>query len=234
VHQWHAAQKAQFAASDGWQVPLAYSGVEREIADARARLGIADVSAFAKVSLLGPKIGAVALALVGDGPTLRPLRVALLAAGNPVLACRLTEDHLLLLASTTSAAEIDQCLAARPPDPPVIQSDVTSAYAGFCLVGPRLEEVLRRVTPLDLGPASLPAGACAETSLAGVQALLVRAPEFSLPALRAYVSWDLGEYVWDRLLDAGRDHGLLPLGLEALRQLRQANPERAFTDTKNP
>lgn len=224
LHHWHAARKAHFAASDGWQIPLAYSGVERELADARAGLGIADVSAFAKVSLLGPEIVAFVAALTGDGPALRPLRVALLAAGDPVLACRLTEEHLLLLASTTGTAAIERCLANRPPDLPVIQSDVTSAYAGFCLLGPRLEEVLRHVTPFDGSPASLPAGACAETSLAGVPALLVRSPEFSLPALRVYVAWELGEYVWDRLLEVDRDHELAPLGLEAFHRLREASP----------
>ena len=72
--------------------------------------------------------------------------------------------------------------------------------------------------------AALPVNACAETSLAGVPALLVRTAEFSVPSLRIYVAWELGEDVWERLLDAGRNRGLIPLGLDSLHQLRCVAP----------
>ena len=63
---------------------------------------------------------------------------------------------------------------------------------------------LRHLTQLDVRPASFPANSCAETALAGVEALLVRFPERSLPALRVHVAWDLGEHVWERMMQAGR------------------------------
>jgi len=37
-----------------------------------------------------------------------------------------------------------------------------------------------------------------------------------LPALRIAVSWDVGEYVWERILDAGADVPITPLGMDAL------------------
>jgi sarcosine oxidase gamma subunit len=84
------------------------------------------------------------------------------------------------------------------------------------MLGPRLEEVLRRLTQLDIRPAALPEGSCAETALAGVEALLVRPAGLALPSVRVYVAWDLGEYVWERLLDAGRGGLMAPVGLEVL------------------
>ena len=30
------------------------------------------------------------------------------------------------------------------------------------------------------------------------------------------VSWDVAEYVWERMLEAGRDLGITPVGTEAL------------------
>jgi sarcosine oxidase subunit alpha len=223
LHHWHAARGARFADSDGWQVPLAYVSAEREVAAAREALALADLSGFAKLSLQGQGVPALAQALVGDGPAAKPLGVAPLVAEDRVLACRLTADHLLLLAATTTAAPLEERLAQLPPGPPVVQSAVTSAYAGFGLVGPCLDDLLGRVTALDVA-AALPVNACAETGLAGVHALLVRAPELSVPAVRVYVSWDLAEYVWDRLLDAGRDWGITPLGLEGFRALALPAP----------
>jgi glycine cleavage system aminomethyltransferase T len=52
-----------------------------------------------------------------------------------------------------------------------------------------------------------------------VEALLVRSAERSLPALWIYVAWDLGEYVWERMIEAGRDAPITPIGLEALTTL---------------
>jgi sarcosine oxidase subunit alpha len=206
LHHWHQAHGARFVDRDGWQVVAAYSSAEPEAAAARAGLGLADVSAFAKISLRGPGVRAAF-------PTLAPGRVAL--PGESVLACRLTDDHVLLLAPAPVVPPTMQRLAESHHGA-VVRTDVTSAYAGFEAVGPGLEGVLCRLTHLDVRSAALPSDSCAETALAGVEALLVRHDRGPLPALRVYVTWDLGEYVWGRMLEAGSDMPVTPLGLEAL------------------
>jgi glycine cleavage system aminomethyltransferase T len=216
LHAWHAAHGARLVERSGWHVVSAYSTPEREAEAARAGLGLADVSASTKLSLRGPV--STALALRG---------VALLP--GPVLACRLTEDHLLLLGTTPDVAHLAERAESLHGGQAVRQLDVTSAYAGFCLVGPRGEEILRRLTQLDVRAAHLPPNACAETALAGVEALLVRSADLSPPAVRIYVSWDVGEYVWERLLEAGRGHGLTPLGLDALALCADTSPAEGET-----
>lgn len=224
LHDWHAAHQAHFAESDGWHVAMRYAALEHELAAARQGPGMVDVSAFAKISLLGSGLPVWVSELVSGSPAARVRSVARLPGEDSVLACRLTEDHLLLLASTTTAALLTRRLESLPLTLSILQSDVTSAYAGFCLMGSPLEEILRRVTALDVASAALPVNACAETSVAGVPALLVRVPEFAFPSLRLYVAWDLGEDVWERLLDAGREWALTPLGLETFHHLRRTHP----------
>ncbi len=206
LHHWHHAYGARFVDRDGWRVVAAYSSAEPEAASARARAGLADISAFAKISLRGRGGRAVL-------PTLAPGGVA--HPGDSALACRLTDDHLLLLASApimpASIQRLDESHNGT-----AVRTDVTSAYAGFELVGPEVVGLLRRLTHLDVGPAPLPVNSCAETALAGIEALLVRLDRRSLPALRVYVAWDLGEYAWERIIEAGRAVSVAPLGLEAL------------------
>ncbi len=216
LHHWHVEHGARLADNDGWQVAAVYSAVEREIAAARAGLGLADLSAFAKVSVLGKGVAALTRALRGEAPELKPLDVAALTAPVSALACRLTEEQLLLLANTTQAKPLDDQLTALTQGHLAVSADVTSAYAGFALVGPHIDELLAQLSSLDV----LPAGSCAETNLAGVQALLARPPEQALPEVRVHVSWDLGEFVWERLLETGRGLGIVPLGLDAWRRLR--------------
>lgn len=93
-------------------------------------------------------------------------------------------------------------------------ADLPPGCAGFELVGPRLGEFLRRLTDLPL-----PIHSPAETAFAGVDARLVRPGERSLPTLRVYVAWDLGEYIWERMMEAGRDIPITAIGLEALGKL---------------
>jgi glycine cleavage system aminomethyltransferase T len=215
LHHWHAAHGARFVERDGWLVPAAYAGAEQEAAAARAGLALADVSAFAKMSLLGPGVAEAAHQLCGADHAARPCTAAPLQHGGPGLACRLTSDHLLLLASATARAPLAEAVAHLHHEHAPMVLDVTSTYAGFWLLGPRSEDVLRRLTSLD--PAALAApGACAETNLAGVHALLAPSPELAVPSLRVCVSWDLGEHIWESLLEAGRGTGMVPVGLDTL------------------
>jgi sarcosine oxidase subunit alpha len=196
LHAWHAAHGARFTETDGWLVVAGYDSAEREAEAARARFAFADISAFAKVSLLGRDT---------EGP--QP-GGAVLDFG--VLTCRLTPDQLLMLALTPDGA-------AATGD--VLRQDVTSAYAAFLLLGPHVEDVLRQLTSFDVSARAFPDGTCAETGVAGVQALLVRVPGMSLTTVYLGVAWDVGEYVWERLLEVGRACGGMAIGHDALRGL---------------
>src|SRR5262245_33372211 len=90
LHPWHACHGARFIERDGWQLPGMYSTAEAEAEAAHKHVALADISAFAKVSLRGQGVGAVTSALLGDTAVNRPRGVAALPSGTPALACRLT------------------------------------------------------------------------------------------------------------------------------------------------
>ena len=218
LHHWHVAHGARLVEANGWQVPAVYSSTDREIAAARAGVALADISSWAKRSLHGRGVAEVVRAVCPDSAATKPRGVAVLGGQPPVLACRLTEEHLLLLASTPDenalGGRIRECSESA------VETDATAAYAGFWLVGPRTEEVFRRLTSLDVSSANFPVGYCVETALAGVHGVLVRTAELALPAVRIYVAWDLAEYVWEAVWHAGRQLGVAPLGLDSLHALR--------------
>jgi aminomethyltransferase len=218
LHHWHAALGARFQESDGWLIPAVYSDVAKEVTAARAVSALADLSAFAKTNLIGRDVPELVGALLGERAASETGKVAVIPGDHPALACRLTIDQLLLVASATAAPLADR-LASLTEGRSVLCRDVTCAYAGFCLLGSQGEAVLRQLTPLDISSAALPAGSCAQTSLAGVHALLVRPPDTAIPATRIFVAWDMSEYIWERVMDVGKPLGLVPLGVEAWRSL---------------
>src|SRR5438477_11100650 len=135
LHHWHAAHHARLVERDGWQIPAEYTTMDQEVGTLRAGLGLVDVSAFTKISFQGPGAAALGRALVGDGMVLQPHGVVRSDVGESALACRLTPDHWLLLAFTGNPAGLREWLTVLRQEVPVVESDVTSAYAVFCLVG---------------------------------------------------------------------------------------------------
>ena len=226
LHHWHVTHGARMIDLDGWQVPASYRGDERE--PSASSLALADLSAFAKVSLRGSAVPDLAQSVFTDTPTAHPRGVTTVA-GN-TLACRLAADHLLLLSDTPRlemrlgdielhiSALSDDCQAPREK---LVVVNATSTYAGFALIGDAVEEILRQLTALDVSEKALPMGSCAQTNLAGVSALLVRVQELSMPSVRIYVGSDLADYLWDQIMEKGRRWRIAPLGVEQWRSLRK-------------
>jgi glycine cleavage system T protein (aminomethyltransferase) len=217
LDQWHAQHGARFAEGDGWRLPAAYQGVQEEIAVAKSGVGLADISAFAKVRLVGAAVP-TAVARFTDNAASKPGKVFTVRANERLIGCWLTADQLLLLGSTPRLSN-SQSLVSVGQDLSLEQQDVTCGVAGVHLIGPRTDELLRRLMSLDMSELAFPAGSCAETSCAGIHATVVRYAECVVPGVRVYVSWDLGEYLWERLLEAGRSLGIAPLGIDAWRLL---------------
>ena len=215
LHEWHAAHGARFTECDGWQLPACYSSAEREIEAARTGVGLADLSGFAKISLVGSGIADVVADLTGGMSAGKPGEVVVIDITSPVLACRLAEDHLLLLALATNPIRLEKRLAEVSKAKAVVRHDVTTAFAAFALVGPRAEALLVRLAALDISPSGLSPGTCAQSGVAGVYAILVRPPQSNPASILVHVAWDLAEFVWERLVEASHDLDPVCLGTEA-------------------
>jgi sarcosine oxidase subunit alpha len=208
LHDWHASHGAEFHSADGWQVVWRYHKSPEEPPLLRRPVVIADISANPKLSVLGSGVKAFAAKLLGLSPIRKVRGACDMEPTSRDLVCRLTENSLLLLALTPDQSG----LAARIADAMnVTHLDVTTAYAGFSLIGTRAAEVLQPLTELDLSPQPFPKQSCVETNLAGVHALLVRPRRSGMDEILVYVGWDVGEYVWERIWNTGA-----PLGLSAI------------------
>ena len=233
LYHWHERNGARLGEWDGWQVAEVYTEVDKEVAAAKRTVAIADISAFAKISLLGPSQVAGTLRVpeprhtecasyggggIDQGSATQPLGVAASPADPSLLTCQLKEDQLLLMALTTNRAGLEKLLATVSPG--VIQHDVTSAYAGLWLIGPEADAVLRRLTHHNI--AALAAGSCAETGLAGVPAILIRPPKLSIPSMQVLFAWDVAEFVWEAVVETGRKWDIALLGMEGLEEIMQS------------
>src|SRR5437016_3384405 len=107
LHDWHAAHGARFEVRNGWHVPMVYSSPDGEAEEARRDVGLADISSFAKLSLRGKGVPALLEKLAVNAAAAKVRGVARVDCPEPALACRLTDDHLLLLALTEKPFQPD-------------------------------------------------------------------------------------------------------------------------------
>jgi len=96
--------------------------------------------------------------------------------------------------------------------------DLSEEFALVALQGPRAEEILRGLTPLDL--ASLGFYRFAEGEVADVPAIVARTGYTGEDGFELFVAPDRIQGVWTALLERGAEHGLVPAGLGARDTLR--------------
>ena len=102
------------------------------------------------------------------------------------------------------------------PKPPDVGAGVESAhFAVFELVGPRIEEVLRQLTSIDVSARAFPPGHCAQTGVARIPTIVIRPISATLPRVQLWCPREYGQYLWETLLERARPLGGGPLGVEA-------------------
>ena len=217
LYRRHLSLGAHMTSEYGWQRPARYTSAQEEAAAVRQTVGLCDISPIGKLLVQGHDIEKLMASAASMTEIPDPGRV--IQAAHGVLVCRLASDQLLLLTPPNAAVELRTALDSQQ-DSCAHLVDMTSAFTGPLLAGPSSADVLCKLTDLDL---SAPANAdmtCTQTSLSGVQAILVRADFPDIPSYRIFVSRDLGEFAWDVLTEAGSHEGLAPFGVEALRLLQ--------------
>src|SRR5207249_304919 len=98
--------------------------------------------------------------------------------------------------------------------------NVSGAFAAVNVAGPRSRALMQRLTALDVSGEALPYLRSARGDLAGVPSLILRIGFVGELGYEVHFPSAYGEHVWDRILEAGADLGIVPFGVEAQRILR--------------
>ena len=227
MHHLHLELGAKMVEEEGWQRPVVYSTVDEEVERLRGAAGLTDISPDGKISLQGSSMGGMvggALFEAHSGEELGTGECVFVAAPErpdapAVLLARLASDEMVAFTGPSEREAVHASLSGH--DGPTAQAvDLTSALAGAAITGPSAALVLSSVSGLDTSPDNLPDMGCAQGEAAGVHGIFLRADRGGMPGYRLYFGREYGEYVWEALLDAGREYGAAPVGTEALARLR--------------
>ncbi|MDH3403775.1 MAG: aminomethyltransferase family protein [Acidobacteriota bacterium] len=219
------SRTAQLCTSHRWKDWGGYYAVcsydmspEPEYQAFRHSAGLIDVSPLFKYEIAGPDAAAFLSRLtVKDATKLRVGRVTYLCwcddDGKVIddgTLSRLGEEHFRLTAAEPSL----HWLASVSRGFRVTIEDSSARLGTLALQGPESRRILERVTDVDL--AALKFFRVAAGTLAGVPVWISRTGYTGDLGYEIWVGRDGAERVYDAITEAGRGHGLLPAGLDAL------------------
>jgi glycine cleavage system T protein len=222
---------------DGWLgrywSPIA--GAEHQAV--RDRGGLFDVSSLTPIDVRGPDavdavqhtftsdmdidVGRVKYTLLVDqsGGILGDMPVA-----------RLGDDYFRIMASG-GANGTRQERAIREHVPESADASVTnrtSGVSGVAVWGPNAHDVLDPLTDADLSEEAFPAFTAQGIGVESVPALAMRVSYAGENGWELHVPTEYGEQLWETLHEEAQDHGVVPMGTDALNTLRIEKGFRLF------
>ncbi len=207
AHHSHVSLRAAFETRGAWEVPASYGSELVETEALSSGIGLADVSARAKLHLSGA-IDSLVSQLTGGHLDVGSIYSS--TSGGRV--ARLSRDWAMVLGAPSTEGPVLAALI-QDPDGADMATDMTSAMSGFVIAGPRTEELFARSLRLDFS--QIQPGRCLATRWARIPAVLCFL-EHPGPMVEMYVGSEHGRYAWSTLVELGERLGGIPVGWKAL------------------
>jgi len=208
----------------GWLMPVQYTSILQEHRAVRERAGLFDISHMGEIEVRGK--GALRFlqrALTNDASRLAIGQAQYTLLCNhkggvidDLLVYGRGEEHYLLVVNAANTEKDYRWLSGLEPDAELV--DLSMDTALLSLQGPRSQEILSRLTTGDFS--SLSYYHFAEGQVEGVEALISRTGYTGEDGFELFVPWEAAPALWRRILEVGKEDGLVPVGLGARDTLR--------------
>ena len=233
VHRRLGAKMVNFG---GWDMPVEYpatGGLVAEHKAVRSSVGVFDVSHMGDIRVHSSRTPGGALAAVqhlsmNDASKLAigqaHYSAMLYPAGtfvDDVIVHRLGEDDYLLVINAGTREKDINWVRENTRSFDCVVEDLSDAYTQLAIQGPRAQELLQKLTDRDLSPiknywfthgtiSGLENTLIARTGYTGEDGFEIYAPSDAATS----------ETVWNKVMEAGREFGIIPCGLGARNTLR--------------
>lgn len=222
----HVRGGARLVEFGGWEMPVQYAGIVEEHRAVRTAAGVFDVSHMGEVEVEGPgALESVQRLITNDAGRLAvgaglysPMCLPSGGIVDDLTVFRLGERRFFFVVNASTTAKDFAWI--REHTRGASARDRSAEFGLLALQGPRAEAILRRVTRPPIAALSF------FHMIEGVEAAGVRGCFISRTGytgedgFEVGCPWDAAPRLWEALMEAGRDAGLVPVGLGARDTLR--------------
>ncbi|MDJ0350178.1 glycine cleavage system aminomethyltransferase GcvT [Cryobacterium sp. PH29-G1] len=230
LHQTHVDNGASFTDFAGWQMPVRYSSDLAEHHAVRHEAGLFDLSHMAEILVEGPDAAAyLDFALAGKLSVIElgQAKYSLLLAENggiidDLVVYRLDDDRFLIVANAGNRFAAFDALLARAADFTVSVLDQSDDYALIAVQGPNARAILDATEGVTVGTdlRFMKYYRISDATFRGQPLLVARTGYTGEDGFELYLAPAQARELWDALVVAGADKGLVPAGLASRDTLR--------------
>lgn len=231
LSKWHAEAGARLAEFAGYQMPIQYSSIVAEHQATRTAAGLFDISHMARFRFEGGKahllLDHLLTRRVSD-MELGMVRYSLMCNAEGGILDDVLVSHLetpsgrryyLLVVNASNRQKISDWIAPHLADyPDVACNDVTPATAMIAVQGPAALPIVKRLFDFDLDSLGYYRATVREQMKK--PCIISRTGYTGEDGFELIVRDDDAVRVWENVMLAGREHGILPVGLGARDTLR--------------
>ncbi len=226
LYEKHLAAGAKIVDFAGWAMPVQYEGILAEHAAVRSKAGIFDVSHMGQILVEGPSVLDELQRLVSNDlagaqagqAVYSPLCQADGGTLDDLLLYRLSDSSWLLVVNAANTGRDEKWLRDQLPAT-ITVTNRTSQMALLAVQGPQAATILQKLTDQPLEELRF-FRFLTDVNLAGAKVLLSRTGYTGEDGFEIYLAAESAGPVWDQILAAGEDSGLVPAGLGARDTLR--------------
>ena len=241
MHSWHEKNNAVFVDAGVWLRPRYYKqgnenlfeGSKREAKNVRQNVGVCDVTTLGKIDIKGPDAAELLNRVYTNAWLKLPVGKArygvMLREDGIVMddgtTTRISENHYHMTTTTAQAANVlshlEYYLQLVWPELNVNVVSTTEQWAGAAIAGPKSRDVLQKLFPdLNVSSEGLPFMGYIKGNLFGVNARIYRISFSGELAYEVNVESDNGNFMWEKIMEVGKEFNIQPYGTEALSTLR--------------
>ena len=212
LYETHLKYGGKMVPFAGWEMPVQYpAGVIAEHNAVRTACGIFDVSHMGEITIEGPDaIANLNYLLTNDYSGMHDGQARYSPMCNEdggvvddLIVYRKDEDEFLMVVNAANKDKDFAWIKAHVFGDVEVE-DISAFVGQIALQGPKAMEILAKLVGYD----SIPSEYYATTGYTGEEGVEI------------YMPWDKAPDIWEALMEAGKDEGLIPCGLGARDTLR--------------
>lgn len=226
LNQTHRDLGARMVDFGGWDMPVMYSNQIEEHHAVRKQAGIFDVSHMGMVVVTGKDCLELLQKLASrDIGKMKSGRVTLGVFCNEkggiiddLTIYKYSDEKYMLVINAGTATKDYEWILKHAEDMDAQVENISDDIAKLDIQGPNAEQILQKITDSDLK--EIKRYAFAEIAIDGVEMTVSRSGYTGENGFELYMQNQYAKQIWDKLMEAGKEDGLIPCGLGARDTLR--------------
>lgn len=210
----------------GWMLPVEYTGIIEEHKRVREAAGLFDVSHMGEITLMGrdaekslQHLITNDIASAGEHKVIySPMCFENGGVMDDLIVYKYSNEHYFLVVNAANTEKDFDWIQDNISGDVKAEND-SNKYAQLAIQGPEAESIIQKLTKTSLSEIGFfyfkP-----DVAIGGIKVILSRTGYTGEDGFEIYIPSDMASTIWDMVLEAGKNKGLLPVGLGARDTLR--------------